>query len=160
VRPFEEFGMPAAPDLEDLTRMTPAQLREHWAALGLGGDAPEIKQALIRGLAWHQQQTVRGGLDAQTRRLLRSAVQRAPLPGPRATPLPSRTRRGGVRLRAGTTLVRTWRGRAHEVTVLDDGRFRYRDTEFASLSEIARVITGARWSGPRFFGLKKLKGST
>ena len=52
------------------------------------------------------------------------------------------------------------RPRAEEVLVLDDGkRFRYRETEYASLSEIAREITGARWSGPRFFGLKKLKGA-
>ena len=44
-------------------------------------------------------------------------------------------------------------------TVAEDGKkFRYRETEYASLSEIAREITGARWSGPRFFGLTKLKG--
>ena len=65
-----------------------------------------------------------------------------------------------LRLQTGTTLVRTWRGRAYEVTVLDEGRaFRYRDAEYASLSEIAREITGARWSGPRFFGLTKLQGT-
>ncbi len=57
------------------------------------------------------------------------------------------------RIKPGTRLVRVWQGSLHEVTVLDAG-FSYRGQTYASLSVIARQITGTRWSGPQFFGLK------
>ena len=62
--------------------------------------------------------------------------------------------RGGAApaLAPGSRLIREWRGRAHTVDVLDSG-FRCDGKQYRSLSEIARAITGARWSGPRFFGL-------
>ena len=50
-------------------------------------------------------------------------------------------------------LVREWKGLRHEVEVTDDGVL-YRGERYASLSEVARVITGVRWNGPRFFGLR------
>ena len=56
-------------------------------------------------------------------------------------------------LRAGTVLVREWRGVAHRVLVLDTG-FEHQGKRFGSLSEVARAISGTRWSGPRFFGLQ------
>ncbi|MEN1704657.1 MAG: DUF2924 domain-containing protein [Planctomycetota bacterium] len=143
--------------LEDFGRLTTAQLTERWRSLSVRGDPPRSKQAVARGIAWHIQSQLHGGLDAETRRRLKLAIRRAPAPEPKTT---RRTQRESIRLRTGTTLIRTWRGRKHEVTVLDEGKaFRYRDSEYASLSEIAREITGARWSGPRFFGLKKLTGS-
>jgi hypothetical protein len=55
---------------------------------------------------------------------------------------------------AGTVLIREWRGVAHRVSVLDD-EVVYRDRRYKSLSEVARLITGKRWSGPLFFGLKR-----
>ena len=58
-----------------------------------------------------------------------------------------------TRLKAGTVLVREWHGTTHRVTVLDDG-FRFGGKRYRSLSEVARTITGSRWSGPLFFGLK------
>jgi hypothetical protein len=58
-----------------------------------------------------------------------------------------------TQLKAGTVLVREWHGVSHRVTVLDDG-FDFRGERFRSLSEIARKITGVRWSVPLFFGLK------
>jgi hypothetical protein len=58
-----------------------------------------------------------------------------------------------TQLKAGTTLVREWHGVTHRVTVLDDG-FDFESKRFRSLSEIARKITGVRWSGTLFFGLK------
>jgi len=58
-----------------------------------------------------------------------------------------------VRVNAGTVLIREWHGTKHQVTVLNDG-FLYRAKRFHSLSQIARTITGSRWSGPLFFGLK------
>ena len=58
------------------------------------------------------------------------------------------------RLKAGSRLLRRWRGEVHEVTVLGEG-IAYRGTTYGTLSEIARVVTGTRWSGPAFFGLTK-----
>lgn len=55
-------------------------------------------------------------------------------------------------------MVRTWRGQTHEVTVLENGKqFVYRDKTYPSLTQIAQQITGAHWSGPRFFGLNRVK---
>ena len=59
-------------------------------------------------------------------------------------------------LRPGTRLLRTWRGRTMTVTVLDDG-FLFEDRRYASLTDVAKAITGAHWSGPRFFGLTKTR---
>lgn len=59
-----------------------------------------------------------------------------------------------ARLKTGTRLFREWRGRTNEVFVTDSG-YEYRGVSHRSLSEIARKITGTRWSGPAFFGLKK-----
>jgi hypothetical protein len=59
----------------------------------------------------------------------------------------------------GTVLIREWQGASHRVTVLDDGVI-YRGRRHQSLSEVARAITGTRWSGPLFFGLKgRAKGA-
>ena len=57
-------------------------------------------------------------------------------------------------LKTGTTLVRQWRGHAHTVVVREDG-FEYQGERYRSLTVIAERITGAHWSGPRFFGLTK-----
>jgi hypothetical protein len=58
-------------------------------------------------------------------------------------------------LPSATRLVRTWHGTRHEVLVVDGGKgFKYKDQTYSSLSEVAREITGSRWSGPRFFGLR------
>ena len=59
------------------------------------------------------------------------------------------------RIKTGTRLFRQWRGQTHEVFVTESG-FEYRGIGYRSLSEIARKITGTRWSGPAFFGLKKI----
>ena len=60
----------------------------------------------------------------------------------------------GIMLRTGTTLVRRWRGHTHSVLVREDG-FEYEGRHYRSLTVIAERITGAHWSGPRFFGLTK-----
>ena len=57
------------------------------------------------------------------------------------------------RIKPGSELVRTWKGKSYRVMVMADG-FAYDGKTFASLSEIATVITGTRWNGPRFFGLR------
>ena len=60
-----------------------------------------------------------------------------------------------VRLKPGTTLVREWHGRTHTVLVLADGGFEHEGRRYPSLTRLARAITGAHWSGPRFFGLRR-----
>ncbi|NYF53516.1 DUF2924 domain-containing protein [Tunturiibacter gelidoferens] len=62
------------------------------------------------------------------------------------------------RFKAGTKLIREWRGKAHEVTLNDEG-YHYIGKTYKSLSPIACEITGTRWSGPAFFGTKKVKAS-
>ena len=59
----------------------------------------------------------------------------------------------GVGIKPGTKLIREWKGRVHEVIVLDD-TYIWSGKPYRSLSQIARAITGTRWSGPRFFGLE------
>jgi len=65
----------------------------------------------------------------------------------------------GVVLKAGTTLVRQWRGRTHTILVQEDG-FEYEGERYRSLTVIAERITGAHWSGPRFFGVIRRNSSS
>jgi hypothetical protein len=103
------------------------------------------RDLLTRGIAHRLQEAVHGGLRPATRRHL-DAQLRSLAEGSTVAPSPS------IRIKPGATLVRSWRGQTHTVQVLDAG-FEYQGEHFASLSLIAQRITGAHWSGPRFFGL-------
>ena len=105
------------------------------------GDPPPLRSPdlLKRLLAWKLQSQALGGLDPDTLKRLHS---RAPLPDDR-----------GPRLDPGTRLVREFKGQRHEAVILEDG-VRYAGQRYGSLSEVARTITGVRWNGPRFFGLR------
>ena len=105
------------------------------------------RDLLIRALAHQLQQQSCGGTGRALRRRLQTLTG-------------EREKRGassdlGAALKTGTTLVRQWRGHTHAVLVRDDG-FEYEGQPYRSLSVIAKRITGAHWSGPRFFGLIKL----
>jgi hypothetical protein len=63
-------------------------------------------------------------------------------------------------VRPGMRLVREFGGKVHMVTVGDEGQINWNDREWRSLSEVARAITGTRWSGPAFFGLKQKRKAT
>ena len=91
------------------------------------------------------QEEAYGGLDRETRRRLREIAA--------AADRGERRPIGAAPLRPGTALTREWQGRTHAVNVLAQG-FEYQGKPYRSLSEIARVITGTRWSGPKFFGLR------
>ncbi len=104
---------------------------------------------LLRALAYRIQEKALGGLDRVTRRRLDRAA--ADIAAGRA-PAPR-----GTKIKPGTRLLREWHGKVHEVIVLEDG-VEYRREAWPSLSAVAREITGARWSGPRFFGLKGASG--
>lgn len=121
-------------------------LREYWRRRFRRAPPPiQSADILHRLIAWRLQVEAFGDLDAQSKqmiaRLMRSTGPRGALPRALINPL-----------RAGSVLVREWRGVVHRVLVLDDG-FEHRDKRYRSLTKVARVITGTRWSGPRFFGL-------
>ena len=88
-----------------------------------------------------------GGLTSETLRQLRRLVQQLERSG-------ELDLERQVTLKAGTRLVREWNGRTIHVAVEDDG-FVYDGAKYPSLSHVARTITGTRWSGPRFFGLRQ-----
>ena len=97
------------------------------------------KDLLARFICWHIQEQAFGGLDRQTAKVLDGYA--------RNNKPPDR------RLKAGTVLVREYQGERHTVTVVPGG-YVWRESTYASLSTIARAITGTAWNGPRFFGLR------
>ena len=133
-------------ELAALQAMPPAALRAEWRKV-FRTPAPALGPDLLRrGLAWKQQARVQGGLPTSVRRGIEAAAKQLEQTG--------RVTSDTVRLKSGTRLLRRWRGKAYHVLVLDDG-FEHEGRHFVSLSQIARAITGAQWSGPRFFGLRK-----
>ena len=121
-------------------------LRQLWGSLLRAVQNNHSTSLLRRRLAYELQVRAHGDLPAQFKRRLRNLHQSFKA-DPAYTPLPS------LGLKPGTVLTRTWQGAAHQVHVTDEG-FDYRGECFSSLSEVARRITGTRWSGPVFFGLK------
>lgn len=111
-------------------------LRKEWEQRY--GAAPRLRSPdlLRRMLAWRIQADTYGGLDVATRKRLAGQA-------------------GGAEslLAEGTVITREWRGEKHAVEVANDG-FLYNGERWKSLSEVARAITGTRWNGPRFFGLR------
>lgn len=124
----------------ELEAMKPTALRAEWQRVH-GQEPPRIAASLLaRALAFDAQCAAQGGAGAKMRQRLGGAGVG------RAAPVPV--------LAAGTQLVREWGGESHHVLVEEKGRCSYRGKSFASLSAVARHITGAHWSGPRFFGVK------
>jgi hypothetical protein len=108
------------------------------------------RHLLFRIIAYRIQEDRFGGLKPETRRLLDQlgAATEGGDPGKAAG-----ARRPRDALRPGTVLVREWKGKHQHVMVTANG-FSWNGQEFDSLSEVANAITGTRWSGPRFFGLR------
>ena len=104
------------------------------------------RDLLVRGIAYRLQEQAHGGLSKATQRRLRTLAKAFAETG-RVAPRP------GTTLRPGARLVRAWQGRTYVVTATEGG-FTYDGKTYASLSAIAQRITGAHWSGPRFFGLR------
>ena len=132
--------------LAELKALDTSGLRMLWGKV-FERPAPKSmrRDLLLRALAYHVQEQELGGLKPAVRRRLARAAQDLGLgQTPRVSP---------PRVKSGTRLLREWQGVVHEVIVLEEG-VRYRDRTWRSLSAVAREITGARWSGPLFFGLK------
>jgi hypothetical protein len=124
-------------EVASLHSMTLAELRTIWEARFGAPPKQRSVDLLRRVLAWRLQAEALGGLDAATVRLLgseRSLIMVAEQPG--------------------TRLARDYAGKRHEVVILEQGVL-YDGETYGSLSEVARVITGQRWNGPRFFGLRR-----
>ena len=132
-------------DLEALAGFSPAQLREKWNSLE-GVCPPTVPPGLLRRLVAQRLQERRHGALPT---LVARELARIAAGGPGTEPVRLR-----IDLTPGTRLVREWSGQTITVEVLENG-FRYADRTWGSLSEIARHVTGAHWSGPRFFGLAK-----
>ena len=124
-------------ELVSLQSMTLSELRTLWAARFGAPPKQRSVELLRRVLAWRLQSEALGGLDAATLRLLgseRTLVMVAEQPG--------------------TRLARDYAGKRHAVVMLEEGVL-YEGATYSSLSEVARLITGQRWNGPRFFGLRR-----
>ena len=137
----EPLNAGCAREIAGLCGLSRADLIERW--VGLQG-SPPIKTMteglLARGIAYEIQIRQLGGLTPPERKALDALAQGRSNPSPGT-------------LKTGTRLYRSWRGVTQEILVLEGG-YSWRDKSYASLSEVARAITGTRWSGPRFFGLQ------
>ena len=126
-------------------RISLDELHDEWRRLHKS-EPPKISRDLLAiGIAYRRQEIEHGGLGKATLRKLQTLAKTLRDTG-RVGPVP------GLALKPGARLIRKWHGRTHTVTVTEDG-FEYGGTSYSSLTKIARTITGARWSGPRFFGL-------
>ncbi|WP_156680881.1 DUF2924 domain-containing protein [Sphingomonas profundi] len=130
--------------LRTLATLAPAELRQRWRETfdEEGSDLPA--SLLRRAIGYHLQEQMHGGLPPAAERML-DALARDPDAEPPELE---------IRLKPGTRLVREWNGIVHTVLVTDDGLM-FEDRRYRSLSHVAQAITGARWSGPRFFGLRR-----
>ena len=148
---------PAAPDrpadpavdaeLDRLTTMPIVQLRARYREL-FRADPPKAfgPDLLRRSIAHRIQEKAFGGLSRSAQRSLDQMMKTYAAKPNGKIVLPRR-------IKPGSVLVREWKGRSHRVMVLADG-FAYDGKTFGNLPEIAVLITGTRWNGPRFFGLR------
>ena len=135
-----------ARELAALPMLSSDALKERWQALyGSPPPARIGRSLIIKAIAYRLQENALGKIKAATGRALARSSE-ALADGRPVTPVSS--------AKPGTRLLREWQGVTHEVIVMEEG-VRYRDRTWRSLSEVARAITGARWSGPLFFGLKE-----
>jgi Protein of unknown function (DUF2924) len=134
-------------EIAALESLNLGQLKSRWRALyETQAPARFSRDLLIAAVAYRMQERALGGLQPATRCLFQrvAADAHARLP-PRLAPLRM--------LEPGAVLIREWNGAKYKVAVQKDG-FSFRGQHYRSLSAVARLITGSRWSGPLFFGLK------
>ena len=139
-------------DIKGLEGLSRARLRECWCKeFGEQPPAAFGRELLALGIAYAVQECQFGALSKSRAREIDRIVDHAPI-----------VLRGEGRslaapvTRPGTVLVREWQSTAHQVTVLADG-FAWNGQHYASLSGIAQAITGTKWNGPRFFGLREAR---
>ena len=132
--------------LRALEEMPLLDLRSEWGRFCSSKPPRLSRDLLLRALAYRIQERAHGGLSRASLRLLKVDVgESGSVTTARASPAPV--------MKPGAKLVREWHGRSHVVSVTETG-FDYAGASYRSLTEIAKLITGAHWSGPRFFGLQ------
>lgn len=138
----------------ELQHLPMEELRVRWESL-CGSPPPENgnRKNLISRLTYRMQELVYGGLSSDVQKRIEEIAGGMPL-----TESERSSSRSPDRLIPGTKLIREWQGERMEVTVLDSG-FEWAGKRYRSLSAIATKITGTKWNGPDFFGLRK-KGAT
>ena len=127
--------------LDALEAMPMAELKAQWRRV-YTCPPPHTRGLLLLALAYALQCKAMGKMPASTRDVLRGAEHSAS----RSLPVPT-----------GARLMRSWNGQTYVVETDEDGTIRWNNREWRSLSEVARAITGTRWSGPAFFGLRDKK---
>jgi hypothetical protein len=142
----------AAAELSDklagLPGLDTTVLRREWRRLYRSHPPRRIRRDLmVLAIAWKLQERVYGGLTAAQRRKLAGLAEELRTNG-------DLSGSPAIRVKPGMRLMREWRGKTHDVLVLEDG-FEWNGERRRSLSAIAREITGTQWSGPRFFGLQR-----
>ncbi|MGO9145080.1 MAG: DUF2924 domain-containing protein [Desulfomonilia bacterium] len=139
-----------ASELAGLPALDRQALREKWQIL-YGTEPPGgvRNNFLMHAIAHRMQEQASGGLDPATRRFLDKTAE---------DNTSGRQTVRSISTKPGTRLLREWHGKTYEVIILEDG-MQCNGMCYRSLSEVARAITGTRWSGPLFFGLKKQEGA-
>ena len=134
---------PVEEEMSQLAFLSRAKLVKRWIKVHRSPPPKGIKRGLLeRSSAYHLQARLYGRLKPATMKALLAIAEGTPVKVGAIKPT----------LKPGTQLVREWHGVIHRIEVLDTG-VTWRDRHFASLSAVAYAITGAKWSGPRFFGL-------
>ena len=141
-----------AAELKELGGLGTDELRQRWSKFFGMAASPRIsRELLIRAVAYRMQEERAGGLGKSCRRqLMRLAVTLGA--GGSLEGAQSRS------FKPGTKLIREWKGKVHEVVIAGD-TYIWAGQHYHSLSQVARAITGTRWSGPRFFGLEAGQGA-
>jgi hypothetical protein len=138
-----------ARQVAQLRSLSRQRLLDLWQELyGVAPPSGIRREVMIPFLAYRIQENVDGGLSAAARAQIKSVARSLEY----ARNSPNRSTRPIIK--TGTRVLRHWGREMHEVSVTETG-YEYRGHGYRSLSEIARLITGTRWSGPAFFGLKK-----
>ena len=148
IRTGTSADIPSEAEFKFLARQPIAALRMIWSNR-LGTEPPAIRsrEVMVQLLAWRLQEKAFGGLEVASERKLREIAIALDRDG---TYEPQQRRD----LSFGVIVTREWKGVTHRVAATPNG-FEYDGRNFRSLSDVARTITGTRWSGPRFFGLEQ-----
>lgn len=135
-------------EIASLRKLGIVELKERWQKL-FKNPAPKYfrREFLIRAVAYQLQVEAFGGLSAETKRKLRQIAEAL-----RDGTEPTLT--SAPRIKPGTKFIRSWKDETHIVTALDQG-FEWKRKRYGSLSEVACAITGTRWNGLLFFGVKR-----
>jgi hypothetical protein len=148
---MSKVSIDIAADLARLADLTIFELRAEWRRLHRAQPPMRLsRDLLMRGITYKLQERPLGGLSKATLRKLESLKPNTDVNKPPPAP---------ISVKPGTRLVREWRGVTHCVLVHADG-FEWSGERYGSLTPIAEKITGAHWSGPRFFGLRRLTGAS